>query len=365
MSLDKIIEQVKSAIIDESNGKSFIQSKRLIDKLSSTTKLEKISVRQALGRLMKAGWLQGVTPEGMPLGRVKIIGEIPEKMVDPMLLAWESALANEGIDSQNIAILSPCYKKLHGLLDEDLRLIARGLIRLKKEQSLHKNQPIFLVSAKYFLASSKLLEELPRRSLMAFGIDISQFSQHPPYVMVAGCKNPKTVVLVENPTSFELAITTKAVESCAFIATFGFGLSHSNSEHGGQLAAIVESGFAKAVTLTREGSDSLSAQILLSHQNITFWGDLDPAGLQIYLRLKNKIPNLKLSALYKPMLESLKLNNCSHPYVDITKKFGQTDMKVSCNDSEINVLLDLVKSRGIDQEFISPELIQELAIKAL
>lgn len=352
-------------MIVESNGKSFLQSKGLIDRLSLVTALETLSVRQALGRLMKAGWLQGVTPEGMPLGRVKIVGEIPEKMVDPMLLAWESALANEGINSQNIAILSPCYKKLHGLLDEDLRLIARGLIRLKKEQSLHKDKPAFLVSAKYFLASSKLLEELPRRNLMAFGIDLRQFSQHPPYVMVAGCKNPKTVILVENPASFELAITTKAVETCAFIATFGFGLSHSNSEHGSQLATIVESGFAKAVTLTRQGSDSLSAQTLLSHHNITFWGDLDPAGIQIYLRLKNQIPNLKLSALYKPMLESLKLNNCSHPYVDITKKFGQTGMTVTCNDSQINILLNLVKNRGVDQEFVSQELIQSLAIDAM
>lgn len=365
MSLDKIVEQVKSKMIDESNGKDFFQSKGLIDRLSSLTSLEALSVRQALGRLMKAGWLQGVSPDGFPLGRVKIVGEIPTRIADPMLLAWEDSMANEGIDSKNIVILSPCYKKLHGLLSQDLSFIARGLIRLKEEQFLHKGQPTFLVSAKYFLGSSKLLEELPRRNLMAFGIDLSQFSPPPAYVVVAGCKDPKTVVLIENPASFELAIATKAIESCAFISTFGFGLSNGNSEHGNQLATIVESGFAKAVTLTRQGSDSMTAQSLLSHKNITFWGDLDTAGIQIYLRLKSKIPSLKLSALYKPMLEALKLPDCSHPYVDITKKNGQIDMKASCNETQINTLLNLVKNRGVDQECVSPELIQSLAIEAL
>jgi hypothetical protein len=36
-----------------------------------------------------------------------------------------------------------------------------------------------------------------------------------------------------------------------------------------------------------------------------FWGDLDQAGLAIYLTLRSRIPHLRLSALYKPMIAAL------------------------------------------------------------
>ena len=163
----------------------------------------------------------------------------------------------------------------------------------------------FLVSAQYLMGSSKLLDELPSSALRAFGISVDTFPSHPLYVVVAGCSSPETVILVENPAAFEMAVSTKAMNQCAFVATFGFGLSKSQEDYGNQLACMVEDHFAKAITLTREGSRCPSARELLNHPRITFWGDMDVAGVQIFLRLRKFIPALRLSALYQPMVTSL------------------------------------------------------------
>lgn len=362
MSFDDIVERVKNVVINEMDGKKFLQSGSLINKVASETGYDNLSVRQALGRLVKARWLTGFAPNGTPLGQVIIIGDIPEKIIDQTYAAWENALKLERVKPEEMSSLLPCFKKFQGMSEQDMSLVIKGLVKLKNDQAQHVGKPMFLVSAQYLLASSKLLGELPAKNLNKFGINTGIFTKHPPYVVVGGTSNPKTVVLIENPASFEMAINSKASKNCAFIATFGFGLSHSNSEHGYQLASIVESGFAKSITLTREGSQPISAKALLSNSNITFWGDLDTAGIQIYLRLKSKIPNLKLSALYKPMLDALNMEGCSHPYVDLTKKTGQLELTSLIHpEKEISQLLNLVALRGVDQEHISPEQIDILA----
>ncbi len=107
------------------------------------------------------------------------------------------------------------------------------------------------------------------------------FPSHPLYI-VAGCASPGTEVLVENPAALELAVTTTAIECCAFIATFGFGLSEVSEDFGNQLVGMVEQHFLNAVILLREGSKTPSITWLFAHPNITFWGDLDTASMQIY-----------------------------------------------------------------------------------
>jgi hypothetical protein len=366
LSFDDIVERVKNVVINEMDGKKFLQSGSLVNKVALETGYDHLSVRQALGRLVKVRWLTGFAPNGTPLGQVTIIGEIPEKRIDPTYTAWENALKLEDVKPEELSSLLPCYKKFQGMSDQDMRLVVRGLIRLKNDQAQHVGKPMFLVSAQYLLASSKLLGELPAKNLNKFGINTGIFTKHLPYVVVGGSSDPKTVVLIENPASFEMAVNSQAASNCAFISTFGFGLSHSNSEHGYQLANIVETGFAKCITLTREGSQTLSAKELLLKSNITFWGDLDTSGLHIYLRLKAKLPNLKLSALYKPMLEALNMDSCSHPYVDLTKKSGQLDLTPLRDiDHEISRLLNLVSERGVDQEHISSEQIEEFAEEIL
>jgi hypothetical protein len=180
---------------------------------------------------------------------------------------------------------------------------------------------------------------------------------------VAGCPNPETVVLVENPAAFELAVTTQAIRKCAFIATFGFGLSKSQDDYGNQLAFMAEERFVNAITLTRQGSSCPSAKELLNHPSITFWGDLDIAGIHIYLRLKKAIPNLRLSALYEPMLASLGAVERSHPYVSAVGKSGQTAMSPLSEqtDPTAKTLISHCVLRGVDQEQVTASLIEAYA----
>lgn len=123
------------------------------------------------------------------------------------------------------------------------------------------------------------------------------------------------------------------------------------------------SGFAGAITLMREGSSCPPVRELFNHPKITFWGDLDPAGIQIYLRLKHQLPQLELSALYHPMVTMLDISACSHPYVTGTGKYGQIDMQVKCpeGDEVTSGLLNRCSTRGVDQECVSPEDILKFA----
>lgn len=237
--------------------------------------------------------------------------------------------------------------------------ILDGLARLREEQSQLAGTPQFLVSAQFLCASSKMLSRLGSRAIKAFGIDLAKFPAHPLYIVTAGATNPQAVILVENPAAFELATKTAAVERCVFIATFGFGLSKVSEDYGNQLAAIVENGLSGAITLTREGSSVPPARELLKHENITFWGDLDIAGVQIYERIAKRIPSLKLSALYQPMIDAATAGDNRHPYVAAVGKSGQTMFSATREDSR--AVLRYCSEWAVDQEFVTESQINVLA----
>jgi len=252
------------------------------------------------------------------------------------------------------------------LADMDVALypqVLDGLVRLRDDQDDLVGKPAFLVSANYLLGSSKLLGKLGARAIKAFGVDTSRFSDHPPYVITAGSANPHAVVLIENPAAFELAATTSAIERCAFISTFGFGLSKSTEEFGYQLAGMVETGFSNAVTLVREGSKTPSARELLKHPNITFWGDLDIAGMQIFERIAKWLPDVRLSALYGPMIDAVSTDANRHPYVSAVGKSGQSMFQPIRNDAV--AMLNYCCKWAADQELVTEKQICELAGQAL
>jgi hypothetical protein len=272
-------------------------------------------------------------------------------------------MTNKGIVAHDLDALAPLSAKLASFSDSEMAHILDGLLHLRDNLSEESGRHRFLVSAKYLLASSKLLDVLPAPALRAFGISVELFPNHPLYVVVAGCSNPEAVVLVENPAAFELAVTTHAIRTCAFIATFGFGLSKSQEDYGNQLAFMAEERFANAITLTRQGSSCPTAKNLLNHSTITFWGDLDIAGIHIYLRLKKAIPNLRLSAIYEPMLASLGATGRSHPYVSAVGKSGQMTMTThpEHTDTSAQTLLSRCLLRGVDQEQVTASLIETYA----
>lgn len=228
----------------------------------------------------------------------------------------------------------------------DMQQLILGLYRLKLDAPTLKGQSRFAVSANYLLGSSKLLDSLPWPALRRFDIDPEWFSGSTPYVVVAGPSNPECVVLVENPQAFEAAIQADKGMRIAWVVTFGYGLSQSGDDYGRQLATYIESQ-RKLITLVRAGNPPPIAS-LLQHPTLYFWGDLDKEGLRIYWRLKSKLPQLRLSNQYKPMLEMLKDCSQSHPYVKAVAKDSQNQW--TCADGQVQALLNACFNRAVDQE---------------
>ncbi|WP_212786550.1 Wadjet anti-phage system protein JetD domain-containing protein [Ferrigenium kumadai] len=367
MSIEDAVECLKDALIRRMGGKAYLRPTGLIETLAGDTDESALTVRQALARLVKQGWLDGVAPDGTPFRQVRIVGPAPQNVPDPAEENWRSALNGLSLSDADKNALLPLGIKLADFDLPSLLGIAEGLIRLRSSLPSETGRHRYLVSAKYLLGSSKLLDSLPSNALRRFGIPIEEFPSHPLYVVVAGCAEPEMVVLVENPAAFEMAITTRAAARCAFISTFGFGLSNAAEDYGNQLASMVEDRFVHAITLRRDGAACRGANELLSHKQISFWGDMDPAGIAIYLRLKKGIPSLQLSALYEPMIPSLSDPTKSHPYIKATGKERQQDMPKSnlLNDPLASHLLDLCASRGVDQEQVSPSDVESFAVSSL
>lgn len=363
MGLEEQVEAARSALIKKMGRRSYLRPAGLIESLTELTGNAPLTIRQALCRLVKEKWLEGVSPDGIPFAQVKIIGEIPPEPANPDLERWLLVLQRSSLAESDKEALAPLYSKLACFETPIQEKILVGLVQLRENLDQETGCHRFIVSARYLIGSSKLLDELPSTALRTFGIQIDRFPSHPHYVVVAGCAKPEAVVLIENPAAFEMAVATRAVNHCAFIATFGFGLSKSQEDYGNQLANMVEGHFSGAITLTREGSSCQTAEELLNHHNITFWGDLDVAGIQIFQRLKKTIPGLRLSALYRPMLAAAEDLGLSHPYVLAVGKSGQSQLSPSVTEGDAltREILFMCALRGVDQECVLPEQVEQFA----
>lgn len=362
MGLEDSVERVRDVLIKRMGGKSYLRHKGILEAISSDLGESTLTVRQCMGRLAKESWLEGVSPDGMPFAQIKIIGYVPVAPIDPDYQRWLGVMTNKGVVAHDLDALAPLSAKLASFSDSEMAHILDGLLQLRDNLPDESGRHRFLVSAKYLLASSKLLDVLPALALRAFGISVDDFPNHPLYVVVAGCSNPEAVILVENPAAFELAVRTQAIRKCAFIATFGFGLSKSQEDYGNQLAFMAEERFANAITLMREGASCPTAKELLNHPRITFWGDLDVAGIQIFERLANRIPQIRLSALYEPMIEAVNISQSRHPYVSAVGKSGQ---KEKCFGQPLRqdakFIREYCEQWAVDQEIVSGQDIEKLA----
>lgn len=91
------VEAVKSAIIRKMDGKIFLMPKGLIGSLAKDSGEDPLAVKQALARLSKAGWIDGVSLDGTPFGQVRILGVVPAKQVNPLQELWLEALRSESL----------------------------------------------------------------------------------------------------------------------------------------------------------------------------------------------------------------------------------------------------------------------------
>lgn len=327
-------------------NKTSVQGGRLVDRLCSKTGLHRNEVINGLRMLRDTGevacrdWHRGE-----PIGRVELSIQQVRSLCEE---AWIGIIHDMVADSEDQEVLIALSDKLEGLAVDDMKRLLSGLMALREDLPLLKGQSRYLVSAKYLLGSSKLLDALPSPLLRKFGINLDLLIGPPSYIITAGSSSPACVVLVENPQAMEAALQTHLGSKIAWIATFGYGLSRSGNEYGRQLASLIEEN-NRLTALVRQGTPP-PIERLLKHPEIYFWGDFDREGFQIYWRLKSKISQLQLSGLYHPMRAMIENTDNHHAYNQLVAKPNQNIWQ--CSDMEIQQMLDLCESRAVDQESV-------------
>lgn len=332
------------------NDSGKVRTAGVMAKLCADVVSDPVALRKALKHLQAEGRLMfSADPRGEPIGSFITVIR-PVITAPPYADLWQTVLADSGLPESCVAALRPIYTALEGFNVHHMEALLTGLRKLRDGQHLVAGQPSFAVSASSLMGSSKLLSSLDGKSLRLFGIDLDKFTARTPYVMVGGGgEAPQTVILVENPIAFEAAIQSAASDRHAFVCTFGFGLSNSASEYGNQLAGAIETG--GAILLRRTEGPHTSFNKLMQHPEIHFWGDLDIAGLQIFERIASRIPHLKLSALYEPMIKAATNLACRHPYVAAVGKTGQKTFRPTRKDTE--AVLGYCEKWAVDQEIVS------------
>lgn len=168
--------------------------------------------------------------------------------------------------------------------------------------------------------------------------------------------------MIENTTTFEMAVRAELDKELALVAAYGYGLNMlSDSSAGLALLDSVSNG--RCEVLSRSGQRH-SLPRLLSHPNLFFWGDLDREGLRIALALRRSLPNLGLSALYAPMLALARDRETSHPYSEISGKSLQAPW-VPTGNALVDRLARCCDHRAVDQEALDISQHRHLAAQAL
>jgi hypothetical protein len=170
----------------------------------------------------------------------------------------------------------------------------------------------------------------------------------------AGSAQSKFTLLVENPECLERVVALGVAERMTVIATYGYGITWSGLGVEGRLDHIKIARVAGTPPATL--NDAVAVETC-------FWGDLDSAGLDIFLKLRGLVPHLALSALYRPMLAAAADAATSHPYCSLVEKFGQINMFSNrCAEARLAMAC---RFRSVDQEFVSSADILLLADQAL
>lgn len=351
-----LLNKVREVLLQfSSNGEKKLQGDPLATRISKRLNVDEFELKDVFQLLKDSKEIHcEAWYKGFPIKLVTV--NIKEREYTAEELKWLNTMKRSGLTDLECNNLFGLHSNISDFSDNDQQSIVKGLIRLRKGQKNLSGWSRFNVSAKYLLGSSKLLDSLSWPILRSFGINLDLFTGSPNYVVVAGPRKPEAVILVENPQSFESALELNLECKIVWVVTYGYGLSKASNEFGDQLVSIIENK-KKPIILIRSGNPSPLIE-LLAHERLFFWGDLDPEGLKIFNRLRSKLPTLKLSGLYEPMVNILKDENLKanhHPYLKSTGKVGQSPWNSS--DKELNTLISLCGERGVDQEAISNKLI--------
>jgi hypothetical protein len=335
------------AVLRKSNNKTLLPG-GLEERLSKKALLSVLEIRTCLLELRKREWVRSAAwdERGFPLAKLEVL--LPPEPLRPYEQNWGNALKLSNLSEEDRGILMPAAKTIRDMPFDEMLSLVKGLESLRTDQQALKGERLFDVSARYLLNSSKLLKSLPSRVLTDFGVNLDLFAGPPRYVIVAGTRNPKATVLVENPHSFEAAVIADQNQDFCWISAYGYGLSKQDESFGEQLTDSVTNRKGVITLSRRDHFVDFQAALAQANHRLFFWGDLDLAGLDIYGRLKTVLPALQLSPLYKPMIDILKQGG-GHSYSGVQKErqtLGDFPFK------EIEGLDVLVEVKGVDQEAI-------------
>jgi hypothetical protein len=324
--------------------------------------MNSIRLKDAIHLLREKGEVKSAQwdwESGMPTAKLYL--NLPPLPVGPYITEWcDLVSASSFSEDARAALSKPAVaEKFKDMpLEERRRLLAAIEHLVEGQASIPKGTALYDVSAKYLMGSSKLLSVMGDKLLTAIGLDTSRFSKGPRYIAVAGPRSPRAVILVENPHAFETA--AMAGTDCAFACSYGFGLTiDRDARHGELLVENLTNRCDQIIRLVRAG-DPPEIHELLGHPNLFFWGDLDPAGFMIYSQLKASFPQIRLSALYEPMVDALR-SGIGHVYCKSVGKEGQQFQ--AAKFEEVGALLRECSGYGIDQEFISLNVVKKFADK--
>jgi len=347
-------DTVRAALRKLSEGRNRLNPKNIQDRLMTASKLDSVKLKEGLNALREAGEITSDSWDdyhGTPLAQMTLDLE-PEEQPEHVA-AWQSLVDGCALpESARIALRkSKVAAKFQDMpLEDQKRLLDQLLALVENQGDVPEGTSLFEAGARSVIGSSKVLGTLGGPLLQQLGLRVERFTKGPRYLAVAGPSEPQAVVLVENPHSFESAV--QAGTLCAFACTYGFGLPIDLTPE-----ILLEETLAKQSAsinrLVRAGDPPPTAR-LLEHPRLFFWGDLDLAGMRIYDSLKKKLPLLRLSALYAPMIKALREGHC-HPYIKAVGKNGQKEQHIRqgpLSDPMARQMADLCAEQAVDQEYV-------------
>lgn len=345
--MDEHADQLLAWLRRKTSAAGRLRAQGLAQRAIAELRLDPVSVYSAFGALRSLGLISySPDPLGIPFtGFVTVAPEVVE--LPASAIAWNQALQRAAVETELAHALAPAHRVVDGLDEEDMALVAEGLVRLRQSDRFPHAEFGFALSAMEILGSSKVLGRLPLPALRLLGID--QLPATPRYVVVAGPSDPAGVLLIENTTSFELAVRAGLDARLALVAAYGYGLNAYTDSSAG-LALVDSLNSAGCEVLSRSGHGHVLGR-LLAHPELLFWGDLDREGLRIALALRRRLPQLRLSGLYAPMQRLAAERRTSHPYVDLSGKLLQAPWAPT-GEVLYDTLAACCRDRAVDQEAV-------------
>jgi hypothetical protein len=350
------MDSVRRALQRLAGDRNWLNGWRLVQRLADGLAISHLEVRQKLIALSQAGVVDNIGPTGDGLGRVSILRLLPDPIVPvpEHEREWRDLVSSRSLDPALATALGDAGTALEGLSGSDMEHLLEGFLRLIAERDTFAGRDPYEVSAKYLLGSSKILARFGK-ALSAAGVPNSSFGTRPRHMLGAGPDRTTFTLLVENPECFERLIGLGMAERINVIATYGYGITWSG--------VGVERRLDRIKIARVAGTPPPTLAEAVAAGTCSFWGDLDLAGLDIFIKLRVLVPHLALSALYGPMLVAAADDATSHPYCALVDKLGQVEP--TSNYDIVTRLAAACRLRAVDQEYVSDADILALAERVL